>query len=125
LPEKIAKLLWSLREPAGRGHRFPPLLINPGQHNFNNMEREQMTEEEELALAALATGVTKGETTSEEVFRRTGIPEQILDRICIAYYDYIDTLEVQLGDNAKLSRGTEAEITQAVLDAAKICSSTF
>jgi hypothetical protein len=89
------------------------------------MEREQMTEEEELALAALATGVTKGETTSEEVFRRTGIPEQILDRICIAYYDYIDTLEVQLGDNAKLSRGTEAEITQAVLDAAKICSSTF
>jgi hypothetical protein len=61
----------------------------------------------------------------KKYFARTGIPEQILDRICIAYYDYIDTLEVQLGDNGKLSRGTEAEITQAVLDAAKYAPAHF
>ena len=84
-----------------------------------------MTEEEELALAALATGVTKGETTSEEVFRPHRYSGanlgQDLHRLLRLHRHFRSTVRRQ----RKLSRGTEAEITQAVLDAAKYAPAHF
>jgi hypothetical protein len=60
-----------------------------------------------------------------ETAEKIGIPEQILHEACIKFYDDIDALEVQLGENEKLSRATEAEIEREVLAAANYAPEHF
>ena len=71
-----------------------------------------MIKDEEMALAVLATAVIKGEETVEDVARRSGVKEEVLDRICIAYYDNLDRIEALFAED----KFPEAEIERSVLD---------
>jgi hypothetical protein len=68
--------------------------------------------DEEMALAVLATALIKHEDTVEAVARRSGINPELLDRICIAYYDYLDRIEALFAEE----KFPEAEIERSVLD---------
>ena len=62
---------------------------------------------------------------SRRTAKKIGVSEQTLHEMCIQYFDFLDVLQTQLADDGKLSRATETEVRQAVLDAAKYAPAHF
>jgi transposase-like protein len=87
------------------------------------MEREAMNDEE-FVLGVVVVGVIKGASVSETA-KKIGVSEQTLHEMCIQYFDFLDVFQTQLADDGKLSRATETEVKQAVLDAAKYAPAHF